>query len=531
MRKLGLLVIAGGVLALTACGSGNDDGGNGGTPTPTPVVARASVGYRLLGGIDQLAEPKVGSVRLYSSHDPRDAANIDFNQYLRRESGNTYVMVDHQGPGVITRIWMTARTGSRSSNGPGFYDGARLKVYVDGSVTPLIAVRPSRFFAGDLWPFVPPLVGQHENGADSPWPDGKGFYSYVPISFSRSVVVKITDPLPPGARFPVDRLFYHVNVLDLTGQESVEPSPILQADGSLGLSAEDQYAFQKALEEWGNPVAFAEGMTVAAQMTEFPGPVSGTSSVAELAGPGVVRGLRLYPGNASAADLEKLWFRVTYDGESSPAINVPVGTAWGNHFSRASFSSLVQGVAPDGGFYLRFPLPFRQSLRLELRWEGSGSLPVSARVYYDEREVSSDVRYLHADFVEATVLDGRRLTMADVTGAGHLVGCQLVVDVRSDPQSLEGDEFITVDGTTSYKGTGTEDYFNAHWFFEGGLRTHPLHGLTSRGARIRPDVHTHRFMVPDLLPFSSSLLFELENGNVPGQADDYRSVVFYYLAH
>ena len=106
----------------------------------------------------------------------------------------------------------------------------------------------------------------------------------------------------------------------------------------------------------------------------------------------------------------------------------------------------------------------------------------------------------------------------------------MVVDVDSDSHALEGDEFIQVDGTTLYKGTGTEDFFNAHWFFQGGLRSQLLHVTTSTGSRVKPDMDAYRWLVPDLVPFSSSMRFEFENGNPIVNIDSYRSVVFFYLA-
>jgi hypothetical protein len=113
---------------------------------------------------------------------------------------------------------------------------------------------------------------------------------------------------------------------------------------------------------------------------------------------------------------------------------------------------------------------------------------------------------------------------------------QLAVDVRNHPATaLEGDEILTVDAAYAIQGTGTEDLFNGHFYFWGGLRSHALHGLTSGGSDnpspVRPKVHAHRFWGPDVVPFASRLHFELENGGPPGTAEDYRAVAFYYLQH
>jgi hypothetical protein len=510
-------------LVLAACGHIDDRP----DPEPTPVPVRGSIGYQLLDGVERLDAPKSGVARMFSSHNRNPASNIDYNQYLRRD-GDTYTMVEHNGPGVLTRLWMTARIGTSLANSrPGFSAGAVLSVYVDGSAQPLFAIDPNLFFAGTLYPFVFPLVGQHQNPTG---PDGKGFYSYVPISFASSLRITLTRPFPPGAPYPTERVFYHANILELTGQGAVEPSPVRRADGTLALSAEDAELHAELAAAWNDPAAYAARMERAASRTSFPGPVTGTTLVAELPGPGRIRGLRLRTGNLSPEALERLSLRIRWDGEAAASVDMPLGTAWGSHFSRARFASVVQGALADGTLYLYLPMPFRSSARIELLHSGAGAAAVSAEIFHDRGPVPRDARYLHAAFVGRAVQAPARLLLAEASGAGHLIGTQLVVNVRSDPHALEGDEFITADGQTLYKGTGTEDYFNAHWFFEGGLRTHALHGTTSVGPRIRPDVHTHRFMVPDLVPFARSLRFELENGNVPGNTDDYRAVTFYYLS-
>jgi hypothetical protein len=516
-----LAALALGVM-LGGCGDSGEDPNDPNT-VPTPVPDRASVGYRLLRGVDRLDELQAGTARLYSSHHRNDASNIDYNQYLRRDPDGSYVMAEHNGPGVITRLWMTARIGTSLQNSqPGFSSGALLRVYTDGSATPLFSINPNRFFAGELFPFVAPLVGQHSTA--------KGFYSYVPISFAASVKVTLTDPFPPGAPYPTERVFYQINVLDLTGQAPVQASPVRQSDGTLALSPEDQAAHQQALTQWRDPVAFANLMTQAREKITFAGPVSGTAVLASIPEPGRIRGLRLFTSSLAPAELQRVRLRIFWDGDSTPSVDLPLAAAWGSYYGRGPFASLVQGALSDGTLYLRYPMSFRQSARLELQNRGSGSLPITGEVYYDPGTVPGTARYFHAEYVERTVRSGERLVLAQVQGSGHLVGLHLVLDVKTDPQALEGDEFINADGAALYKGTGTEDFFNAHWFFEGGLRSVPLNGTTSVGPRFSPDVDTFRFLVPDLVPFRASLNFQLENANAPGNSDDYRSVVFYYKA-
>jgi hypothetical protein len=508
------------------CGGDGEDKTPDPPATPTPFVDPASSGWRRLRSLERLDAPQAGRARLVSSASPDPRSNEDYNNYLRQEGRNTYVLAEHQGPGVLTRLWMTARVPSGSDSVPGFHRAAVLGVTVDGVL--LFSVPLHRFFAGELPPFQAPLVRQHRSRSG---PDGLGFYSYVPISFAASLKVTLSDPLAEGAEFPMDRLFYQINVLDLGGQEAVEPSPMRRTDGTLALSAEDESARQEVVAQWSDPAGSAgRWLDQARQRVAFPGPIAGSPVIAELTGPGRIRGLRLSTGAVRPDALERVRLRIFWDEEAEPSVDVPLGTAWGNHFSRTRFLSLAQGATLDGQWYLALPMPFRQAARVELVNSGPAQ-PIACEVLWDPQPVRSDSRYLHARFVEATVEAEQRLEVASAAGAGHLVGVRVVVDVREDGNVLEGDERIAADGVPTHRGTGTEDFFNAHWFFEGGVRSAPLHGATSvEGRREQLDIDAYRFLLPDLVPFGASLRFELENANRRGHRDDYRAVAFYYLA-
>jgi D-arabinan exo alpha-(1,3)/(1,5)-arabinofuranosidase (non-reducing end) len=500
-------------------------GGAGGDPAP--AVDRTSIGYRLLLGLDRLDEPRPGVARLFSSHAQIDASNEDYNHYLSREDEHTFVLAEHQGPGVITRIWMTARVYNQNQHTtPGFWSGAKLSVYTDGDPMPLFSTSLNRFFAGEVPPFVKPLVNEHQSGSG---PSGKGFYCYVPIAFAAAVKVTVTDPLAPGAPFPADRFFYQIDLLDLTGAEPVEPTPRRQADGSLALSEDDQRAQADVLASWRDPQSFAARMESAGGHAVFSGPLAGAATVATIGGPGQIVGLRIKAPGLEPADLDRIRLQIHWDEEAAPAVDVPLGVTWGCRFGRRPFAGLALGAMPDGTLYLRLPMPYRRSARVDLLNAGAPQ-PVSAEVFYDSGPVSEGARMLHAAFVERTVAGQTRLRLLQAAGAGHLAGLVLDLDSASGSDALEGDEFITADGAALHKGTGTEDFFNADWSFEGGPRSLPLHGAPFVSLGSMRDVAAYRFLVPDAVPFRQSLLFELENGNRSGSSDRYSAVCFYYLA-
>jgi hypothetical protein len=524
MRRLASALTFG---LLAACG-GDGGGPAGPAPTPTAVVDPASAGWGLLRGLEHLDQPQAGRARMFSSASRDLGSNEDYNNFLRAEGRNTFVLAEHEGPGVVTRIWMTARVATAADSVPGFQRSATMSVYTDGEAAPLFTVPLYQFFRGDLWPFVWPLVAEHRGRGGR---DGKGFYSYVPISFAKSVKITVTDPLPRETGLLTDRFFYQINLLDLSGSSSpVEPSPVRQPDGSLALSELDRKAFDEMTAQWQAPGTLAARMDAARERRVFAGPLDGRAVVADLDGPGRILGIRLRAGTVRPAALERIRLRVFWDDEPEPAIDVPLATTWGNYFERAPFVSKAQGADADGTLWLRLPMPFRQAARVELLNDGAAQ-PIAAEVYFDPGPVRDDARYLHAAFAAATVDALQLHSMARVSGTGHLVAVRAVVDVRADHNALEGDEFITVDGAMTHRGTGTEDLFNAHWFWEGGVRSAALHGATSVQGRTLPRPDAFRFFVPDRVPFESELRFDLENGNRRGQKDGYRTVVFYYLAH
>ncbi len=512
---------------LSACGSDTFTPSSP-QPTPTPYSAAetSSIGYRLLRSAAHLDSPRTGVAKLFSSGNPNPASNEDYNQFLAYEGRDTFLLAEQNGPGVITRIWMTARVPRGRDSLPGFDSGAILNVETDGKL--LFSTPLKSFFAGHLYPFVHPLVNQHINRNGTP--NGLGFYSYVPISFAQSMRITVTKPIPRSAKFPNDRFFYQINVLDLAGEQPVTTSPTRQPDGSLALTPADQAALEEALQQWSAPGSLANQMDLAKKRIDFPGPLAGTATFAEIEGPGRIRGLRIHAPDIPSEALEKIRLRITWDDAPEPAVEIPLATGWGSTFTRGRFQALLQGAQADGMLYLALPMPFRVSALVELV-NGGTSKAISGELYYDPEPVRDDALYLHTTFAREVVEAKSRFLALDIPGRGHLVGWQMSLDVLGNHNSMEGDEFFTVDGAISHRGTGFEDLFNAHWFFEGGVRSAPLHGATSVDGRGQPDIDAFRFFVPDAIPFSAHLRMEMENANLVGFRDTYRAVVFYYLAH
>ncbi len=145
---------------------------------------------------DLLDLPRLKS---YSAH--RVSSN---NRYVgsnddskRIMPGETFVMADLQGPGVVNHIWVTV-----ADNEYAWPRLVRLRVYYDGKKTPSVDVPLGDFFG----------VGHgYERELDSlPVRDssfGRARNSYWPMPFRRSCRITVTDE---GNR-PVTMFYYHVD--------------------------------------------------------------------------------------------------------------------------------------------------------------------------------------------------------------------------------------------------------------------------------------------------------------------------------
>jgi len=141
-----------------------------------------------------LLEPKDFTAHRSSSNNPDWNSNDDSKRPI---PGETTVLADLTGPGVVTHIWVTI-----ADNEYGWPRLLRLRVYYDGSPTPSVDAPVGDFFA----------VGHgFERGVKSLMirdsSDGRARNSYWPMPFQKSCRVTITNE----GRRRVANLYYHVD--------------------------------------------------------------------------------------------------------------------------------------------------------------------------------------------------------------------------------------------------------------------------------------------------------------------------------
>jgi hypothetical protein len=306
-----------------------------------------------------------------------------------------------------------------------------------------------------------------------------------------------------------------------------------------------------------------------------------TKLLGEVEGPGCVRHLwmTLMSLPAEPHELRSTVFRIFWDGERSPSVEVPLGDFFGVGFGmRRNFASLPLQMSPADGKAMNcwFPMPFSQGARFELENQGSSQRIFFYSIDWEEhREPDIELARFHAwwnrrnptaglarqkGYTRADYgygeqrgpgpgfalpgpwqdpnLDGAdNYVILDARGRGHYVGCHLDVDVFEQQVNDwygEGDDMIFIDGEPwppRLHGTGTEDYFNTA-FCPRQEYCAPYHGITVySGNDAWPwggKNSMYRFHVEDPIAFEESIRVTIETGHANALANDYSSTSYWY---
>jgi hypothetical protein len=432
-----------------------------------------------------------------SSYD-RTGGNDDFVKYNGPSDVSQRVILDLKGPGTVYRLWFT---GFDRGN-----EGADINFYIDGDPIQRAPRLLRDLFSGAIAPFLPPLAGNKS----------AGYYSYVPLPFQESIRIT-TNGKAEGTTF-----YYNI------GYHRYAPGTRVTSWAGTEDITED-YIGAKAL--WNNAGKIP---TLNLDTTG----VNGTASLAsndvavllDAPGPGSLSAVRLRL-NRHPNILNNVWLRISWDRRPEPSVNAPLSTcfALGPFAGARNSRSLAVGVDDEGWMYLYFPMPFRTHARVELlnmcgcRVDGI-EYDISRTPFNDDFSKVGyfTTAYGHRPFGRSSI------TILEVEGTGHLVG---VVESIEGPQLadqdapfcrhvnelcyLEGDERIYVDDsrTPAIHGTGTEDFFNAGWYFGTGPFDAPVHGCTVNAVIDgRGITSAYRLFLQDAVPFRKHLRVSMEHG-------------------
>jgi len=232
--------------------------------------------------------------------------------------------------------------------------------------------------------------------------------------------------------------------------------------------------------------------------------------------------------------------QIQYDGSTANSVNVPVGDFFGAMAADLRYRSLPMGTTDDGN-YCYFPLPYRQKIRIAVHNDTGGAARLFRSVSVEKVAVlPSSAGYFHAAYhQDKNPAMGKDYTILDVSGGrGKFVGCHLFMQGSIGTESisfLEGDEAIYVDDETTWPsrwvGTGTEDYFNGSYYWNGIQREdmdQSYGGITIRHDAMRR-VCAYRWHITDFISFKRRIKVDIQHGPVSNFPSDYASVGYWYM--
>jgi hypothetical protein len=242
-------------------------------------------------------------------------------------------------------------------------------------------------------------------------------------------------------------------------------------------------------------------------------------------------------GPVNQSILKTLILRIYWDGATKPAVEAPVGDFFGAGLCEiSSFASRYFGTS-SGGFFCKFPMPFRRGFRIELEnVDAEIDTDVFCNVLYQLTDtLPAEAAYFHAQFNTAHNEGPAPVPIAEAVGAGHYVGCQLYMQgkERNYLSFLEAPEYVYLDGDRekpTIVGTGLEDYFLGGWYFREGTLIGPDHGVPVKDT-LNSAVAMYRAHTADAIHFRERLRFAFINPWAPERLRPfcYSSVGYLYL--
>jgi hypothetical protein len=479
-----------------------------------------------LTNLEALSRVDSPAMRMASSFDRAGGNNDAFVGAWRK--GDVYNIAELEGPGVVRRFY-SARP------------GGHLRIYIDGSATPLVDMKCEEFFSGRHYPFVRPLVG----------PMGGSNYSYFPIPYSKSIKIQTTALRP--AEFPYG-VYYQVTYQTFP-KGTVVPSL------ALPLAGEAEAAWRRVLQAWSNPGVDpkprpAARETVSREVRVEPGK---RIEIARVAGAAVIDEFHLKLDPCDAPLLRSTLLKMRWDDEPRDSVDAPVGDFFANSYNLTPFKSLPMGLTDDG-WYSYFSMPFGKRASVSLVNE-SPDRAITARVrlvFHRTAGLADNTGLFHAKWrreqTVSTELGYRNTTgeynyrVLDAHGQGCYIGMNFNVYNRHTLWWGEGDPMIFVDNEAwppAIHGTGTEEYFNDGWGFHqfisavGADKTRkernvvPVSGVLVGGVEDAMECFAGNavfsFHLADAIPFRERILVTFEHGQEQNDlANDYSSTAYWY---
>ncbi len=485
---------------------------------------RGPVGWQVYRRLDLLPFVREG-VTTYqsSSYDPTDHDDDGYSgkySCLHRVKLGC-LMAEHNGPGELEAVWTAGNQEAQAAA------SGRLVIELDG-----------RMVVDQTWP---QLTAGHRNSlfafplALAPNESWGGSSLQVPMTFRRQL--RVISQFNPHYFHVVYRVFASGSGLPSVTSEARDPKDILSELRTAGTR---------------DPKT---SMGPAARLTRNFSVRPGRQVVlAHITGTGAITGLRLRleryalsasstPAGAAANVYQGARLRIRFDGVRT--VDAPLGEFFGSGLGPAPVRSLMFAMdgTPSGWASSWWPMPFARSAEVML--ENSSRTTVSAgelKLTWSRNSAwaprlgpAGQFGYFHAQGHRGETKPGAYWAFLKARGAGTFQGVTLTMEGGNPPLYLEGNERAYVDGVRipQIQGTGTEDFFDAGWYFWDHpftlpLSGYPTHETSSDGCPRLTCKTAYRLEIADSVPFDRSILYEIQHGSANSIPAVYSSTAYWY---
>jgi len=281
------------------------------------------------------------------------------------------------------------------------------------------------------------------------------------------------------------------------------------------------------------------------------------ATLLDVTGPGVVTHIWFTINSRDPLHLKNLVLRAWWDGESAPSVEVPIGDFFGLGLGEYFvYQSALLAVAPVKALNSYFQMPFAAAAKITLTNEGKIRTDnlYFAVDYVALPSLPADVGRFHAQYRQAApckgwsdnwtdngtpgVGDKKNLSgegnyvFLEAKGKGHFVGVTHAVEQNQDGWFGEGDDMIFVDGDAlpTINGTGSEDYYNGAWDFNGQPFSYQHNGAPYivDAERIGGRYCLYRWHTESPISFEKSIRVTIEHGHANHRSDDFYSTAYWY---
>jgi hypothetical protein len=441
-----------------------------------------------------------------------DSDGVGFLRTETRGTATEWVIMEHTGPGCLTRIWTPFFYFDLADN-----TGPNIRVYLDGASEPVID--ESLIHLVSAKSFVQPPFASFTARAGN---------LYLPIPFGSSC--KITLSAKPFYHLINYRAYPPGTKVESFSQTAYETAgPLLKHAGETLYQPPRPNAYlhqnrRKTIRAGGS-------MTVRLPRK--------TSVIREFT-------LRLPQAVHQRHALRSTVLEMTFDQKNT--VWCPVGDFFSCPDSIHPFQTWQRRVSADGTFSSRWSMPYRESATLRVLNLGPHPIDAEVEIFVDRWLWHERSMHFHASWRPDDIAPGTPFqdwNFIDIQGRGVYVGdAWTVLNPQKNTWWGEGDEKIYVDdawdrGFPTHFGTGTEDYYG----WAGGLvptRQDEFDEPFLANVRVGGvDGHTQGYNICtrtralDAIPFQRRLRFDMESSfgtdiRNPWNLLGYSAVTFWY---